>query len=129
MHGQIAELIASDFRHNQDIVRDVFGPSFQDISAWRSYLRATLNDNVSAQLGAPAPRWGVDSFQALFIACWIHHPVEKGTFMIDLAGLNVPQRGVVKAAYDKHLTGRKSSHLSGSGRSASKGWAFLNGSW
>ena len=45
--------------------------------------------------------------------------------MIDLSGVPPDQRQVILAAYEKHCTGRKSSHLGGKGRSASKGWAFL----
>ena len=127
MDGHIAELLTSGYRHHQDIVCDVFGPGFQDISHWRSFLRSTLNDNTSAMFAASGWRWSVDSFQALFIACWIHHPVEKGTYMINIEDIGADQREVLKAAYKKHLYGRKSSHLSGSGRSASKDWRFLNG--
>ena len=127
MEGQIGELLTSGYKHHQDVVRDVFGPRFQHMEHWRSFLRATLNDNVSAQFALPDWRWSEKSFQALFVACWIHHPVEKGTFMINIEGIGSLQREVVKDAYNKHLYGRKSSHLSGSGRSASKGWKFLNG--
>lgn len=94
---------------------------------WRSFLRVKLASNVSAQMRAPASGWRTESFHALFIACWVHHPVEKGTFMIDLSRLVPTQRGVIEAAYKRHLYGRKSSHLSGTGRSASRGWHFLNG--
>lgn len=127
MEGQIAELIGSDYQHHKNIVHEVFGPGFQSLTDWRGFLRGTLNDDVSMMLGAGSHRWSVKSFQALFIACWIHQPVEKGTFMINLSSLGPQQIGVIKDAYKKHLYGRKSSHLSGSGRSASKGWAFLNG--
>jgi len=47
--------------------------------------------------------------------------------MINLGHLSIAQREVIKDAYNKHCTGRKSSHLSGSGRSASSGWRFLKG--
>jgi hypothetical protein len=127
MEGQIAELLHSEYPHHKEIVREVFGPRFHDLASWRSFLRGTLNDNASSMLRAPTARWQVSSFQALFIACWIHKPVEKGTFMINLMGLSVAQRDQIKEAYKKRLYGRKSSHLSGSGRSASKGWEFLNG--
>ena len=127
MNGQIAGLIASTAPTDISQVQAVFGPDFQNMAAWRTFLRTTLNDNVSSQLAAPAARWNVRSFQALYVACWIHHPVEKGSFMINLAQLSVNQRNVVEAAYKKHCSGRKSSHLSGSGRSASEGWNFLNG--
>ena len=127
MNGLIAGLIASHKPTDQLQVRRVFGPKFQDLVAWRTYLRTTLNSNVTDQLRAPLPRWSVKSFQALFVACWIHHPVEKGSFMINLAELSNDQRSVIEQAYNKHCYGRMSSHLSESGRSASKGWEFLQG--
>jgi len=127
MNGQIAGLITSTVPTDQAQVRSVFGPNFHTMADWRSFLRTTLNSNVSSQLQAPIAQWDVKSFQALFIACWIHHPVEKGSYMINLAGLSVAQRGVIEAAYMQHCSGRKSSHLSGEGRSASNGWEFLKG--
>jgi hypothetical protein len=127
VNGQIAGLIASTVPTDIAQVQSVFGPNFQTMVNWRSFLRTTLNDKVSSQLGAPAPQWSVRSFQALYVACWVHHPVEKGSFMIDLGALSAAQRNVIEAAYKKHCSSRKSSHLSGSGRSASEGWAFLQG--
>ena len=127
MDGAIAQLIGSKQRDDRIAVWELFGPQFQTMRDWRSYLRVRLADNASAQLMASKERWNVSSFHALFIACWIHHPVEKGTYMVNLGGLSVSQRDVVKNAYKKHLSGRRSSHLSTSGRSASKGWDFLNG--
>lgn len=127
MQGQIAQLVSSTAEADRDVVKAVFGEEFQTMGQWRQFLRGRLNDTVSAMLQAPGPRWSVQSFHALYIACWIHHPVEKGTFMLNLASLNPGRQKTVRDAYDKHCTSRKSSHLSGSGRSASKGWKFLNG--
>lgn len=127
MHGQIAELLRSNTFEDQTTVREVFCLKFHDFEKWKIFLNKYLSTDVSAKLKAPANTWRVKSFQALFIACWVHHPVEKGTFMIDLSGLTQTQRDNVKKAYKDLLYGRKSSHLSGSGRSASKGWKFLNG--
>lgn len=127
MNGQIAGLITSTVPTDKAQVSSVFGPGFQTMGDWRSFLRTTLNSDVSSQLRAPIAQWNVQSFQALFVACWIHHPVEKGSYMINLANLPVAQRQVIEAAYKQHCTGRKSSHLSGAGRSASRGWEFLKG--
>jgi hypothetical protein len=127
MHGQIAQLLSSTTTADRDVVKEVFGEDFQTMGQWRTFLRARLNDTVASLLQAPAPRWNVQSFHALYIACWIHHPVEKGTFMLNLNSLGANQLGTVRTAYETHCTSRKSSHLSGSGRSASKGWNFLNG--
>lgn len=127
MNGQVGHMLTSTEPSDVLQVQRIFGEGFRTMAQWRSFLRGALNDNASSMLQAPAGRWSVKSFQALYVACWVHHPVEKGTFMIDLSGLSPGQRSVVKAAYEKHCTGRKSSHLSGSGRSASKGWNFLEG--
>jgi len=127
MDGQIGTLIGSTDPADRKVVQDVFGASFQSMGNWRSFLRVQLNANVSAMLRAPLGSWKVESFQALYIACWIHHPVEKGTFMLSLQDVSDAQKTVIRNAWETHCTGRKSSHLSGEGRSASKGWAFLNG--
>jgi hypothetical protein len=127
LNGQIADFVIATDPMSVDLKRAVFSDRFQDISSWRSFLRAHLNSTVSAKLKAPLSSWKVESFHALFIAAWIHHPTEKGSYMIDLAGLSVAQRDVINEAYETHCTSRKSSHLGGSGRSASKGWDFLAG--
>ncbi len=79
------------------------------------------------QLKAPKESWNVKNFHALYIACWIHHPLEKGTYIIMLTDLSLDQRKILKSVIDKKLSSRKSSHLSKSGHSASKEWKFLNG--
>jgi hypothetical protein len=127
MNGEIDNLIVSKVPTDVAQVQSVFGPNFRNIGAWRSFLRSTLNDNVTSQLSAPEMRWNEKSFQASFVACWMHHPVEKGSFMIDLSAVPPPQRSTIESAMKKHCSGRKSSHLSGSGRSATNDWEFLNG--
>jgi hypothetical protein len=127
MNGDIAAFIGSNTPMDKDLKKAIFSDRFQDIASWRSFLRAQLNSTVAARLSAPASSWRVESFHALFIACWVHHPVEKGTYLLDLAGLTVAQRDTVQAAYKAHCSSRKSSHLSGDGRSASEKWNFLEG--
>jgi hypothetical protein len=127
MNGEVAFFISSNSAMDKDLKRSIFSDRFQDIASWRTFLRTQLNSTVGARLAAPASSWRVESFHALFIACWVHHPVEKGTYMIDLSGLTVAQRDTVQAAYKAHCTSRKSSHLGGDGRSASEKWDFLKG--
>ncbi|APZ90634.1 hypothetical protein [Fuerstiella marisgermanici] len=127
MNGQIAALIQSRSASDQQIVRDVFRSKFRDIRSFRNFLKSTLQTNVTSMLHAPSGRWDIKSFHALYIACWVHHPLEKGSYMIDLSQLSEEQRGVIQRACDRHLARRKSSHLGGAGRSAKKGWAFLKG--
>ena len=127
MNGQIAAFINSQDPMDMDLKRQIFESRFQDIEGWRTFLRTNLNSDVSSRLKLPASSWKVESFHALFIACWIHHPTEKGSYMIDLASLTNAQRAEVTKAFESICTSRKSSHLGGSGRSASKNWKFLKG--
>lgn len=72
---------------------------------------------------APSCGWTASDFHALYIACWIFYPVEKGTFMIPLTA---QQRKNVKSGY-QNLDPRWTSPLHKHGRSAAKGWKFLKG--
>jgi hypothetical protein len=60
-------------------------------------------------------------FQALYVACWIYYPVEKGTYMIDVTDPKDVAKGWAT------LPDRWSSHLSGKGRTAGEGFKFLQG--
>ena len=79
MDGKIAELIGSDSPENMATVSAVFGSQFQTMGDWRAFLRVNLNGSVSSMLKSNVNKWQVKSFQALYIACWINHPGEKGT--------------------------------------------------
>ena len=127
MNGNIGAFISSNTPMDMDLKRAIFSERCQDMASWRAFLRTQLNSTVAARLSAPASTWRVQSFHALFVACWVHHPVEKGTYMIELAGLTVSQRDTVQSAYKSRCSARKSSHLGGSGRSASEKWGFLEG--
>jgi hypothetical protein len=127
MNGQIAAFLVSADPMEVSLRRAIFADRFQDIGAWRSFISAQLNSTVSARLAAPASTWRVESFHALFMAAWIHHPTEKGSYMIDLGGLSVAQRAQIDMAFKSQCTSRKSSHLGGSGRSASRNFDFLKG--
>ena len=128
MRGEIAGFIASTLPATARERSKIFGPRFQTLREWRAFLRTNLVDGkVSEQLAAPSTRWSVKSFQALYVACWIYHPMEKGSFMLDLVSLNNAARKVLEEACRKHCHFRISSHLSRLGWSASKGWNFLAG--
>lgn len=129
MHGRIANLMGGPYPADRQACRDIFGPGFQTIADWREFLNVYLrNGSVESQLTTgTAQQWSVKTFQALYVACWLHHPLEKGTFMINLSGIAPEQITILRDAYQQHLSGRKSSHLSGAGRSAGKGWQFLRG--
>ena len=126
MQGRIAELIAAPWPRSREAVSNIFGPKFQDMDGFRSFLRVYLRSgSVTATLSQDSTQWTVESFQALYIACWIHQPLEKGTFMINLGTLSAAHQENIRVAHKKVLSSRPSSHLSGSGASASKGWNFL----
>ncbi|HVK64102.1 MAG TPA: hypothetical protein VM694_06505 [Polyangium sp.] len=99
----------------------IFGPSFQTPADWSRYLKARFgqgSEPVSTLLRSAV---SLDGFQALYIVCWIHQPVEKGSFMIELES-----PGQVRQGYDA-LPDRWSSHLGERGKSAGAGWQFLEG--
>ncbi len=127
MNGAIAQLLLK--REYQQQVKLIFQPQFQSYPGWVAYLMQMLpQGSVYDQIRAPANKWTRQSFHALYIACWIHHPMEKGTFMIDISCLRDHQyEAWKKQVFYPLLNWRKSSHLSGTGRSAAEGWAFLNG--
>jgi hypothetical protein len=126
MKGAIRDLLESTEALDMLAVQDVFGDNFQTRASWVDFLTSNLVGGLPTSHFQAAPSaWKVGSFQALYVACWIHHPVEKGTYMISLAGMARP--GNVKDAMKNLLTTRKSSHLSGKGFSAKKRWHFLKG--
>ncbi|MDI1431643.1 hypothetical protein [Polyangium sorediatum] len=99
----------------------IFGPDFQTPADWSKYLQDRFGDGsepVSALLRSAVDR---DGFQALYVACWIYQPLEKGSFMIELESL-----GQVRQGYDT-LPDRWSSHLGERGKSAGAGFQFLKG--
>ena len=118
---RLAQLIAADdVGWNQAL----FVPPFTTLGGWIDFWhRRRLS--VSILLRKPGELWSVGDFHALFIACWLYHPVEKGSFMIPLP--SPLHRTLVQAAMGK-LEARWSSHLSKQGaRSAGQGFAFLKG--
>ena len=129
MRGHIADLIGSPYPADRQNCRDIFGPNFQTIVQWTDFLDDNLrNTSVVQQLTtATAQQWSRTTFQALYVACWLHNPVEKGTFLIDLSGLTAAQLSILRNAFTQLLSSRASSHLSGAGRSAGKDWRFLRG--
>jgi hypothetical protein len=111
-------------------LKGVFSADFQTPQGWQNILENIPAGNVGGLLGLNGSWWSRANFQALYVACWIHHPVEKGTFML---ALNQPEYYAnVKDAYERllasgDLQSRPSSHLSGKGASAHEGWRFLRG--
>jgi len=120
MRGAIAEFLSSPLSGDTEL-KKLFGPAFQSLEDWKTFIRQGLSLNsVTNQMCSH--RWDVKTFQALYVACWVHNPVEKGTFMIQIPDGCAAR---VQTAITECCTKRKSSHLSGKGYSASKGWNFL----
>lgn len=107
----------------------VFGEDFQAPAGWSKMLDHMPGRSVVNMLNRKGAWWTRECFQALYVACWIHHPVEKGSYMIQL---DPNQHANVRDAYNRllqsgALQARISSHLSGAGASAHEGWDFLKG--
>jgi hypothetical protein len=133
MHGKIGQVLRfADMGAStaQVLVRDVFGPGFQTGRGWTDFLDRNIPmGDVQILLNRTPGFWTRESFQALYIACWVFHPVEKGSYMIQL---NPAQEANVNGAYQAllrsgELQSRISSHLGKRGASAHEGWAFLQG--
>lgn len=122
MHDHLVFLIARIA--TREFAQAIFGPDFQSLTQWRSYWGARSNMATSVFRRPPA-LWTAAEFQTLYVACWLHAPVEKGSYMIPLTDPN--RRQNVRAAMG-NLATRWSSHLSTDGaRSAGQGYQFLNG--
>ncbi|WP_160151710.1 hypothetical protein [Microbulbifer sp. ALW1] len=106
----------------------IFGPKFQSYGDFCSYFdehfgqRHDIHATWKAK-GNDKDQWKTVDFHALYVACWIYKPMEKGTYFIRMTQ---SEANNVKAGFKK-LPTRKSSHLSKSGRSAHSGWNFLVG--
>lgn len=105
----------------------VFHSDFQSYHDFCQYLTthfSRTNVDVHATLkSADKVKDPAAFFQALFVACWLYKPMEKGTYFLRMTATESEE---VKKAFKK-LPSRKSSHLDGKGRSAHKGFAFLKG--
>jgi hypothetical protein len=110
---------------NDPQIMPIFAPAFDTSQKWLNYLQANLvaaratNVDVTEILDMPGV-WHSDRFQALYVACWAYHPVEKGSYMIQLT----PQQLTNAQNAAGKLTWRKSSHLEGTSRSARGGADF-----
>jgi len=128
--GQVLKLASNGSQYAQRIVQAVFGPDFQTSQGWADFLDHNIpGRSVEILLKRTPGFWHRENFQALYVACWILHPVEKGSYMIQLGA---EEYANVKDAYlrlvqSRELQSRISSHLSKTGASAHEGWDFLQG--
>ena len=122
------ELLAKAIGNTNPEIMQLFAVPFDRPNKWIDYLRLHFGPSdalTTSKILNMADRWDPVRFQALYIACWIYHPLEKGSFMIQL---NDQQTANAEASAGK-LTWRKSSHLSTTSRSARGGrdFQFING--
>lgn len=106
----------------------IFEPQFQTYAGFCHYLTGFFGSgggvNVHSLLkNTPNKQFTARYFQALYVACWLYKPMEKGTYFLRMTHGEAEN---VNKAFSA-LPGRKSSHLDGKGRSAHKGFAFLKG--
>lgn len=124
-NGEIARLYFLKFGGVQQTFKEIFCPDFRDPSVLKGFLGSKIKDSIEGNLN----RWSVGHFQAYFMLCWLHHPSEKGSYMIDLRNANVPK---MESVIKENLIKRSywpvpgSSHFSREGYSARQGWGFLN---
>lgn len=132
MQGDIGRYLMSA-AHGSTVAKEhlkgIFGQDFQTWGGWTEMLDHLPGGSVELMLKRRGAWWTRECFQALYVACWIDHPVEKGSYMIKL---DPTQYENVKDAYTKllasgELQSRISSHLSKQGASAHEGWNFLRG--
>jgi hypothetical protein len=128
-NGEIARLYFLKFGGVQQKFKEIFCPDFRDPSVLKGFLGSKIRDSIEGNLN----RWSVGHFQAYFMLCWLHHPSEKGSYMIDLRNVDVEKLSNVVERLDARETrvfGKVlipgSSHFSRRAYSASQGWGFLN---
>jgi type IV secretory pathway TrbD component len=125
MDGNVAGFLFSTNKYDVAEKAKIFEKDFQHAANWLAFFRKNLTGgSVVQQLHSSY--WCAACFQGLFVACWLHHPTEKGTYMIDLSRLPGPHILNIQHAISG-LPSRPSSHMSGKGHSASSGWKFLKG--
>lgn len=133
MHGTIGQVIrfaSLGAPTAQQMVQTVFGPDFQNPQGWTGFLDRNIPGRDVEILLKRAPGfWHRENFQALYIACWIYHPVEKGSYMIQLGPAEYAnvRDAYLRLVQSGELQSRISSHLSKKGASAHEGWDFLQG--
>jgi hypothetical protein len=124
-NGEIAKLYFLKFGGVQQTFKEIFCPDFRDPTVLKGFLGSKIRDSIEGNLN----RWSVGHFQAYFMLCWLHHPSEKGSYMIDLRNVDVKKmESVMKSELSKRLFWPLpgSSHFSRCGYSARQGWGFLN---
>jgi len=140
-------LIEAILNRDQEIIPKVFKEDFQHPVRWLQYLEGhfgkapvarieTILDKrpvieekaiISKNVERYKDRWHAAGFQALYIACWVYQPLEKGSFMIKLT----PQQLENARRSVKGMGTRTSSHLTAQSYTAAGGalkhFGFIQG--
>jgi hypothetical protein len=122
MLPHLSQLVQAIDAHTSGI-HQIFQTQFQTLAGWQSYWSPRANA-ISPIFQKPGSSWSAADFQALYIACWLYQPLEKGSFMIPIP--HVQQQRLTDAM--AKLPSRWSSHLSEkNARSAGQNYNFLTG--
>lgn len=119
--------LAEAIRDDEPEVMRIFSDGFSSGADWRRFMGSygeppDLEGILNGETGWDHKPTCLRTFQSIYIACWIYHPLEKGTFMLSLDGA----KSNVERGY-RTLDRRWSSHLSRQARSAGEGFTFLKG--
>lgn len=117
MRGAIKSLWES----NHINLNDLFGNNFQT----KQQLTGFINGDASSIL-SNVNTITARKCQELFILCWIHHPTEKGSYMIKFPN-NLEDALKTRMANENSLQQRLSTHLAGTAYSAGQNFSFLKG--
>lgn len=123
MLPHLVQLVQAIDAHTAGI-HQIFQPPFQTLAGWQGYWGPRAN-GIRSIFQRPGSSWSAADFQALYIACWLYQPLEKGSFMIPIT--QTLQQQMLTDAMAK-LPTRWSSHLSEkNARSAGQNYSFLTG--
>jgi hypothetical protein len=119
--------LAEAIRDDEPEVMRIFSDEFARGADWHRFMDSygeppDLEGILTEETGWDDKPTCLRRFQTIYIACWIYHPLEKGTFMLSLHGA----KSNVERGYQT-LDRRWSSHLSKQARSAGEGFTFLKG--
>jgi hypothetical protein len=120
--------LAAAISNGENWLPRVFTGPFVTKAGWVQYIGQHFPDLDTASILNQTLPWQRQHFQALYVACWIHQPLLKGTYMLRLAR---EQYKVAKKGFEQNLKSRWSTHLTTNIDGASAGgddnppWEFL----
>src|SRR6185503_14089287 len=97
--------LAAAIKEPADWMPRVFAGPFVNAEGWKGYIDEHFPGRRTSSIFSQNNAWNKVDFQALYVACWIHQPLVKGTYMIRLTD---DQRDWAVAGFNR-LEGRWSS--------------------